>query len=266
MIGDIKVLLTGKNDEETTALVTAFRSNDMSACVCSRNGMELLKGINEINPDVVIMEGFLDHIDALGVLLRMETVSPDKRPLFIVMSSIDNKNFQKSFLAAGADYCILKPINAQLIVERIKQMLSWKSVGVFANRQSPQDVAIAVSDILHKVGIPAKHKGFRYLREAILLVIEYPELINQVTTSLYPIIARNYNSDPAAVERAMRYAIGKAWEKGNVVFFKTYFGYAIKAPEKPCNSEFIARISDDLRFKKKMHMHLDGPYIYEKLF
>lgn len=266
MLENIKVLLTGKNDEETTALVTSFRSNNMNVKVCGKNGAELLECISEMNPDVVIMDDFLEHIDALGVLSRMDALNPVKRPLVVVMSSIDNKNFQKFFLGAGADYCFLKPIDAQLVVERVMQMLSWKDVSVFANSQSSQELEIAVSEILHKVGIPTKHKGFRYLREAILLVIEYPELINQVTTALYPIIAKNYNSDPLAVERTMRYAIGQAWKKGNIVLLKTYFGYAVKDPKKPSNSEFIARVSDDLRFKKKMHMQLDGPYVYVELF
>lgn len=266
MVGNTKVLLTGNNNDETIALVTAFCSNDMSVKVCSKNGVELLKSIQEMNPDVVIMDAFLDHIDAWGVLLRIEKLRPVERPLVAVMSSIDNKEFQKRFLKAGADYCFLKPINARLISERIVHMLSNKRAGGLENHHCSLDLEIAVTDILHKVGIPAKHKGFRYLREAILLVVEYPELINQVTTSLYPIISRTFNSDPAAVERAMRYAISKAWQKGNVAFFKTYLGYAIKNPEKPCNSEFIARVSDDLRFKNKMNMQLDGPYIYEKMF
>lgn len=266
MVGDISVLLTGKNDEETTALVTSFRSNNMNVKVCGKNGAELLACITEMNPDVVIMDDFLEQIDALGVLSRMDVFDSVKRPLVMLMSSIDNKNFQKSFFGAGVDYCFLKPIDAQLVAERVIQMLSWKDVSVFANSQSSQELEIAVSEILHKVGIPTKHKGFRYLREAILLVIEYPELINQVTTALYPIIAKNYNSDPSAVERTMRYAIGQAWKKGNIVLFKTYFGYAVKDPKKPSNSEFIARVSDDLRFKKKMHMQLDGPYIYIKMF
>ena len=266
MVGNVRVLLTDNNDTETTALVTSLYSNDMEACVCSRNGAKLLEYIKEINPDVVIMDAFMDHIDALGVLARMDALCPVKRPLIMVTSSIENKKFQKILLGSGADYYLLKPIRAALIVERIKQMLSEKNTDTITSRQSAQDMAIAVTEILHKVGIPAKHKGFRYLREAILLVIEYPELINQVTTTLYPTIAKVYNSDPHAVERAMRYAISRAWEKGNVAFFKTYFGYAIKNPEKPCNSEFIARVSDDLRFKNKMNMQLDGPYIYEKMF
>ncbi|MEE1503090.1 MAG: sporulation initiation factor Spo0A C-terminal domain-containing protein [Acutalibacteraceae bacterium] len=266
MVGDIRVLLTGRNDEETTNLVTSFRSNNMNVSVCGKNGAELLECIIEVEPDVVIMDDFLEQIDAIGVLTRLGALNPVKRPLIVVLSSTDNGSFQKSFLREGADYCFLKPVEAHLVVERVVQMLSWKGVGVFANANSSQELEIAVSEILHKVGIPAKHKGFRYLREAILLVIEYPEMINQVTTLLYPAIAENHNSNPLAVERTMRYAIGQAWKKGNIVLFKTYFGYAVKEPQKPSNSEFIARVSDDLRFKKKMHMQLDGPYVYVELF
>ncbi len=266
MIRDISVFLTGKNDEETMKLVSCFRSEGVKISVFNKNGAELLKRMKEAQPDVVIMDDFMEHVDALGVLSRLEDLNPTKRPVTIVMLSVDNKNIQKSFWSAGVDYCFLKPVDAQLLAERVVQILSWKDLNTFENFQGPQALEIAVTEILHKVGIPARHKGFHYLRDAILLVIEHPEVINKVTAVLYPTVAKKYNSAPLAVERAMRYAIGKAWEKENMVLFRTYFGYTVSNPEKPSNSEFIARVSDDLRFKNRMHMKLDGPFVYAEKF
>lgn len=260
MVGNVTVLLTAENNNETNQLVGAMRSNGMNVKLCNKNGAELIDNIKTLKPDVVIMDAFMNHIDALGVLMRINEMNPVKRPLIIVMSYINNNDFQKNFIRAGADYCFIKPVEARMVAERVVQMLSWKDVGVFANSQTSQEIEVVISDILHNIGIPVKVKGYRYLREAILIVVENPASINYVTTILYPAIAEKYNSDPASVERAMRYAIKQAWDRGNVFAFKSYFSLAVKNPKKPTNSEFVCRIADDLRFKRKMHMQLDGPY------
>lgn len=264
MVSNVKVLLTADNNDETIQLVGAMCSNGMDVKLCNKNGAELIDSIKSMNPDVVIMDAFMNHIDALGVLMRINAMNPVKRPLIIVMSYIDNSDLQKTFIREGADYCFIKPIEARIVAERVVQMLSWKGVGVFSNFQTFQEPELVVSDILHRVGIPIKVKGFRYLREAILLVIENPDIINSVTKILYPAIAEKYNSDPKSVERDMRYAIKIAWDNGHVVAFKSYFSCAVKNPKKPTNSEFICLISDDLRFKMKMRMQLDGPYKSQK--
>ena len=261
MINNIRVLLTEDSNIDTAKLFDILNSMGMKVKCCSRNGAEVLRLVTEFEPDVIIMDAFMQHIDGFGVLTRINQMNPLYRPLITILSCVDNDSFQKMFLKAGADYCFLKPIDTNLIAERIMQMISWKDVGVFANFRSSQDLNVAVSEILHRIGIPAKIKGYRYIRDAIILLIERPEVINNVTTILYPDIAEKYNSDSASVERAMRYAIKLAWDSGNELMFKSYFGYMSENFKKPSNSEFIARISDDLRYKLKMNMQLFESYL-----
>lgn len=259
MHSKIKVLLTAENDEGKQLVATLYL-NGMEVYICQKNGAELLRKIHTVNPDVVIMDAFMRHIDGLGVLTRINTMNPMKRPLIFVLSCFENDVFKKTFLKEGADYCFVKPVEPGLIAERISQMFSRYGVGVFANKQITQELEIAINEVLYSLGISAKIKGFRYLREAIRLVVEKPEIINNVTRVLYPMVAERFNSNPHSVERDMRYAVKLAWDKGNVEMFQSYPGCVIKSPQRPTNSEFIARVSDDLRFKRKMHMKLDGPY------
>ena len=266
MFCEKRVLLAMKNDNETQELVDVLNLNKMQTHLCQKNGIELLSMFEEVNPDVIIMEAFMSCIDALGVLSRINKMNPVNRPIIIVMTSIDRDRLQKEIFKNGADYCFIKPFDSQMLVERIIQMLSWKSVGVFANSQATQNMECAVSEILFKIGFSAKLKGYTYLREAILMVIDNPSIINSVMTVLYTTIAEKHKSDAAAVERAMRYAIKDAWGKGNVIALKTYFGFAINNPKRPTNSEFIAFVADDLRFKRSMHWDLDGPYNFANIF
>ena len=109
-----------------------------------------------------------------------------------------------------------------------------------------------VTNIIHEVGVPAHIKGYQYLREAIIMVVNDIDVINQITKSLYPQIARKFNTTPSRVERAIRHAIEVAWGRGDQKVVENIFGYTISAAKgKPTNSEFIAMIADKLRLELK---------------
>lgn len=253
MVGNIRILLTDEKDEATLQLVAALRSNRMEVKLCQKNGAELLNLIEETNPDVVVMDAFLQHIDAVGVVSRINMKDPSKRPLIIVMSGIDNVNFEKEILKSGVDYYFLKPIDAQMVAQRIIQLTSWKDVGVTARYEEPQDLTVIITEILHQIGVPAHIKGYRYVREAIRLTVENPEMLNSVTKILYPTVAKNFKSTSSRVERAIRHGIETAWDRGDVDVLNSYFGYTIQNQRgKPTNSEFIAMIADDIRLKRRV--------------
>lgn len=253
MVGNINVLLTDDKDESSLQLASILRSNRMDVKLCPKNGAEVLKIIEENCPDVVVMDAFLQHIDAIGVISRINTKDPAKRPLMIVLSGIDNSNFEREVLRSGVDYYFLKPIDATMVAQRIVQLTSWKDVGVTAKYESPQDLTVTITEILHHIGIPAHIKGYRYVREAIKLTVENPEMLNSVTKILYPTVAKNFKSTSSRVERAIRHGIETAWDRGDVEVLNSYFGYTIQSQRgKPTNSEFIAMIADDIRLKRKV--------------
>lgn len=253
MVGNITVLLTDEKDDSTLQLAATLRSNRMEVKLCAKNGAEVLNIIEETNPDVVVMDAFLQHIDAAGVISRINMKDPSKRPLIIVMSGIDNSNFEREMLRNGVDYYFLKPIDAQMVAQRIVQLTSWKDVGVTAHYEAPQDLTVTITEILHQIGVPAHIKGYRYVREAIKLTVENPEMLNSVTKILYPTVAKNFKSTSSRVERAIRHGIETAWDRGDVDVLNSYFGYTIQNERgKPTNSEFIAMIADDIRLKRRV--------------
>src|SRR5699024_9712179 len=104
----------------------------------------------------------------------------------------------------------------------------------------------------HEIGVPAHIKGYQYLREAIMMVVQDIDIINQITKQLYPEIAEKYRTTPSRVERAIRHAIEVAWARGKNDAVESIFGYTVSAAKgKPTNSEFIAMIADKLRLEIK---------------
>jgi len=104
-----------------------------------------------------------------------------------------------------------------------------------------------ITDVFLTVGISANILGFKFLREAIKLVIEKPRMINAVTKELYPVIAEKFNSSPSKVERAIRHAIEVGWARGKIENLNIMFGVKIYGKnDRPTNGEFIALIADQL--------------------
>lgn len=107
-----------------------------------------------------------------------------------------------------------------------------------------------VTDMIHEIGVPAHIKGYQYLREAIMMCVEDPDMLGAITKVLYPTIARNNQTTASRVERAIRHAIEVAWNRGRMETLDAMFGYTINTGKgKPTNSEFIALIADKIRLQ-----------------
>lgn len=253
MVKNLSVLLTDEKEEATLKLASILRSNKMDVKLCSKNGAELLRCCEDYQPDVIVMDAFLQHIDAMGVINRINMTDPVKRPLIVVFSAIDNPSFEREITRCGIDYYFLKPIDPQMVAERIIQMLSWKGVGVHGHFEQKENLEIVITENLHQIGVPAHVKGYRYVREAIKITIENPEMLNSVTKVLYPTVAKTFKSTSSRVERAIRHAIELAWDRGDVDVLNAYFGYTIQCNRgKPTNSEFIAMVADKIRLKRNV--------------
>lgn len=121
---------------------------------------------------------------------------------------------------------------------------------VAAPEEKSYDLEQDVTDMIHEIGVPAHIKGYKYLREAIMMSVNDSELMGSITKILYPTIAKKYQTTSSRVERAIRHAIEVAWNRGRMETLDDMFGYTINTGKgKPTNSEFIALIADKIRLK-----------------
>ena len=81
---------------------------------------------------------------------------------------------------------------------------------------------------------------------------EEQTMAQTITKILYPTIAKNHQTTPSRVERAIRHAIEVAWSRGKMDTIDELFGYTVSVGKgKPTNSEFIALIADKIRLDYK---------------
>ncbi|HBL41617.1 MAG TPA: sporulation transcription factor Spo0A [Ruminococcaceae bacterium] len=250
-----KILLADDKSEYAALCAETFRREGFEVKTTAKDGSAVLSSLAEVQPDVLLMDAFMAHLDAVGVLKVLPTVECGKRPLVLVLSGVDSDALQQEVLSAGADYYFIKPFNPEALAQRIKQLTVRSRNGQTNIKQtdsSDSSLDSTISEIMHQIGVPAHIKGYQYLRTAIRLSVEDPEMISAVTKILYPTVAKTYRSTSSRVERAIRHAIEVAWDRGDVDVLSSYFGYTIQNTRgKPTNSEFIAMIADRLRLRQK---------------
>lgn len=247
----LKVMLTEDGSETLHELAGILRSNNCEVSTVIKDGTQIVEKFKSGEvPDVLLMDGFMSRLDALGVLRELGAMRLERRPMVMVLSSADNQRFEGEVLRSGADYYFLKPYNPAMLAERIVQFSSIHNAN--ANSSGVKDLEVVVSQIMHQIGVPAHIRGYQYLREAIILSVNNDEMISSVTKVLYPTVAKTFKTTPSRVERAIRHAIEVAWDRGDVDVLSSYFGYTIQNERgKPTNSEFIAMISDNLKLQMK---------------
>ncbi len=258
----LKVLVADDN-REFNGLLTTYLSmeQDFEVIGSAFNGKEVLEMMKEEIPDVLLLDIIMPHLDGIGVLEAMAEMEMEKRPHVIMLTAFGHENITRRAVELGAAYYILKPFSMESLAERIRQLngsVASTPVNVApAAVKKPQrrlPLEEEVTEILHQIGIPAHIKGYLYLREAIMMVVEDIDLLGSVTKVLYPGIAQRFNTTPSRVERAIRHAIEVAWSRNNIEIIKKFFGYTIRTEKgKPTNSEFIAMMADRLRLNNKAY-------------
>ena len=223
------------------------KSGDFTVVGLSSDGEEGAGLILSTQCEYCVTDLILQSLDGLGVLDRVRKAGAKTR--MIVYSSLSGDEVVETSIQKGAAYYVTKPCPEETLVKRVRDLfLTDKSDDVrevAANKSPALDEKI--SKIFISVGIPPHIKGYSYLREGIKLAVCDPDVINNITKKLYPMIGEKYSTTPSKVERAIRHAIEVAWARGRINNINDLFGVqTYLAGEKPTNGEFIALIADKM--------------------
>ncbi|MGO0122875.1 sporulation transcription factor Spo0A [Desulfothermobacter acidiphilus] len=255
MEGRTRILLVDDNRELINALKDFFsEQSDFELVGVAYNGQEALELIEKYRPDVVVLDLIMPYLDGIGVLEKFSQGTDSYQPRFVILTALGQDSVAQKATELGASYYVVKPFSFPVLASRIRQLRAGHQPPVAATRaSSSRSIDVAVTNVIHELGVPAHVKGYHYLRDAIIMVIEDVGLLGGITKELYPAIATKYNTTPSRVERAIRHAIELAWDRGSVDTFNRFFGYTINRNKgKPTNSEFIAMVADRLRLDVKV--------------
>lgn len=212
------------------------------------DGNEGLKIIKEgqLKYDLIILDLIMPNKDGLGVLKELKVL--DMHPNIIVATSYNAPDTIRKVSEYGVNYYILKPFSIAELEDKILDTFKTsekKTINLLNN-----NLQISISRMLHELGMPSHIKGYQYIREAISMVYDNPEIVGGITKELYPELATKFDTTVSRVERAIRHAIEVSWNRGDWDLMEDVFGHSVDIDKaKPTNSEFIVTVADKLRLE-----------------
>lgn len=97
-----------------------------------------------------------------------------------------------------------KPINYEMLEKRIVELYD----GIMS-----MELEEKISMRLKEIGIYPNLLGYAYIKSAVEVLIQRPEIQNNYRNELYPIIAEQNNKEVKSIEKSIINAINTAWNK-----------------------------------------------------
>ena len=184
----IKVLIADDNHEFSHTLSSYINSQeDMEIVAMARDGNEAVELVNKTEPDVVLLDVIMPHLDGLGVLEKINEMK-NRKPTCIMLSAVGQDKVTQKSIALGAEYYVVKPFDIELLIQRIRDIEFYQptqNTNNFITKETKQqyidlskeeskkeeNLEALVTNVIHEVGVPAHIKGYQYLREAIMMVV-----------------------------------------------------------------------------------------------
>lgn len=245
-----RIMLVDDNTEFTTEVKQYLEGSEKYELVkiCD-DGVKAADSFAVVAPDLLILDLVMPNMDGFSVLEKINKGNCR----VIVLSALSQDSFITKAIALGADYYMMKPVSLPNLFMRVDECLAGRGQAAQPPQNTKQRIIKnksleeKITNIFITVGIPAHIKGYQFLREAIKMAIDSPDIINSITKRLYPDVAEKFDTSPSKVERAIRHAIEVAWNRGKIENINSLFGVRVyNHNEKPTNGEFIALVADKM--------------------
>ncbi len=253
----VRLILADDNNSLRQQLAEYFSMREEFEVVgLAADGVEAFELLKSANADAMLLDVIMPRMDGFAVLQKWNELKDRPNTQIILLTALGRDDFIARAMELGGAYYIVKPFDMEASAQRILDICKKQAAQPQVRHEAPPSANAVSSEeqlanLFLSIGIPAHIKGYGYLREAVRLVLDQPEIINRITKELYPGIARRFGTTPSKVERAMRHAIEVAWSRGRLENINQIFGYRVfEADDKPTNGEFIALIADKLRLGK----------------
>ncbi len=257
-MNEVRLLIVDHHAELRRVMVEYLQRQEGIAVVReAENGVEAL-GILANEPiDVMVTDLIMPMMDGYTLLEEMRKLPLDPLPKTIAVTALGRDDFVMRAIERGVMYYMVKPFDMKHLLRHVHEVMGMNVKeaeqplrGSLTGRHT-QSLDERLSSLFLTIGIPAHIKGYSFLREAVKMVMEQPDVINRITKELYPGIGKRFDTTASKVERAIRHAIEVAWSRGRIETLNRAFGCKVCTKEdKPTNGEFIAMIADKLSMER----------------
>lgn len=244
---NIRILMIDDNVKLIDAVKEYFKDNkEINIVLEAYDGLEGVNLIKEKQDefDLILLDLIMPKKDGIYVLEEMKKNNIDKK--VIVETSYNASEVIREVAEYEVSYFILKPFELDDLEKKIYDVFKKKEDKSIDFYNS--NLQVSISKLLHDLGIPSHIKGYQFLRDAVKMLFEDPNIVGGITKELYPELANKYNTTVSRVERSIRHAVEVSWNRGDLKLMENIFGHSVDIDKaKPTNSEFIVTIADKLR-------------------
>ena len=151
---NLKIVIADDSTEFAKNCAKILTSYGMNVVLTEKDGLKVVSTVRKEKPDVLIADVFMPNIDILGVLDEMSKIDKKSRPIVMAISSYANPRLEKEILEAGAIYYFIKPIDINMMAERIIKLSGWRNedapLKIENNTLSDRDLEVMITDIIHQ--------------------------------------------------------------------------------------------------------------------
>jgi len=230
----IKILIADPSDHFRNALARSLERGYQVQTAAE--GHQALSMLESFRPDILALDLMMPGIDGISLMQQASRSQPGVQ--ILATTSFVSSYVLEITQQLGVGYLMIKPCDMAAIVGRLEDLTRRLQAPRTASRE-PQ----AASELLRNLGVPTKLRGYRYLREAIVLMADNPH--QSITKELYPCVALQCGATAGQVERDIRKAVETAWGNRQETVWCRYFMQEQDGHiRRPTNAAFITSLAD----------------------
>ena len=202
------------------------------------DGWEAMTQLREFRPDYLVLDLMIPGIGGISLLKKAQ--EEGNLPPTLVTSNFYGQPMTAALERLGIGYAISKPCCPSAIVSALEDLMA-SAPGKAIRLPTAEGM---ICEVLMDLGFCVSHSGYRYCRDAIIMLMADPTL--RVTKDIYVPIARQVNCQKESVEKCIRDAIAIAWNVGDKGRWARYFPGPGGRPYRPSNRVFLCAIAEHL--------------------
>lgn len=119
-------ILIVDDDLTNVKVLKAKLSSEKYELFSAYNGEECLRMVDEIVPDLILLDIMMPEINGYEVTARLKTNPSTRHIPIILVTALDSPEDRKRGFTTGADEFLTKPINTSELIKRVHSMIQLK--------------------------------------------------------------------------------------------------------------------------------------------
>lgn len=234
----VNVVIADDNKEFCIALVNYVMkyNNDIRIADIVTDGNQAINTINEIRPEIILLDIKMPYFSGIDVMKKIKMIN-DYQPKFIFLSGDATGIMELNELTE--DYVLIEKNTSY---ERIMAILNE-----IVNAFNIENKKRKIEEMLDLLNISRTSLGYKYLTQAIYMILFEASNTDNLENGLYKKMADNYEVSVLNIKWNIQKAVNSMWRYSDEKSVCELLG--IKDNRKPTPKLIISVLSSKIRQK-----------------